>query len=550
MASPASISAFLAAAMDEIRADMGKVQVVDPAASVLRIVAHRGFDDAFLNACQNLPVNKESDWAKTLLEGRRLVIEDVEADERAGSFRAVLQAAGSRAVQSTPLIGGSGKLVGILSTHFRSVHRPGEEELSRIDLYATLLAASIEASGADKRGSEEYLPDVPDNAPFVLWEADAQGSVVSDSAGWRSFTGRTLQQCIGWNWLDAIHQEDRVRAARMWQFAVGSRRSAGIKLRLRSHTGDYRPISFTAAPLENPDGSTRGWIALGAEIGGREPVEGSAQASEQRLRRLLDTDAVGIIFFDSAGTVVDANEVFLRMTGYTREDVASGHLTWRHLTPPEYIETSEARMGRFAQTGLIGPYEQEYILKDGSRRWMLFTGRELGDGVIAEYCIDITKRIRTAEMLEKRESQLNAALAAINEAICIADLKGRPIEINEAFAVFCRFQSKEECARTITENPGLIDVFLPDGSRLEPDQWPLFRGIHGESGVDAEYILRRNDTGESWHATCNFAPIRNAAGEIVGGVVAARDVTDRKNAEDALRESERRLRMALAAAEA
>ena len=148
-------------------------------------------------------------------------------------------------------------------------------------------------------------------------------------------------------------------------------------------------LSYT--PVHAPDGSVAAVLAIGLETTSRvlaererSRTEVALRQSEQRLRRVLETDAVGVIFFNMEGLVVDANDVFIRMTGYSREDIASGQLHWRIMTPPEYVAVSEEQMERFFQTGRIGPYEKEYFLKDGSRRWMLFAGRALGDGTIAE----------------------------------------------------------------------------------------------------------------------------------------------------------------------
>lgn len=106
-------------------------------------------------------------------------------------------------------------------------------------------------------------------------------------------------------------------------------------------------------------------------------------SSEDRLKRVLDTEAVGVLFFDYSGTIIDSNDAFLRMTGYTREQVTSKTMQWRDLTPPEYMAESEEQMQRLEQTGRLGPYEKEYLMADGSRRWMNFTGRDLGDGTFS-----------------------------------------------------------------------------------------------------------------------------------------------------------------------
>ena len=77
------------------------------------------------------------------------------------------------------------------------------------------------------------------------------------------------------------------------------------------------------------------------------------------------------------------------MTGYTQADVESRTLTWRRMTPPEFVAVSEAQLDKLLKTGKIGPYEKEYICKDGSRRWIRFAGRDLGNGTIGELCVDI-----------------------------------------------------------------------------------------------------------------------------------------------------------------
>jgi two-component system CheB/CheR fusion protein len=143
------------------------------------------------------------------------------------------------------------------------------------------------------------------------------------------------------------------------------------------------------------------------DITERKLAEERLRASEERLRKVLETEAVGVLFFDETGTLIDANDVFLRMTGYAREDVESRQLTWRTLTPPEWLEVSVEQMEKLATTGHLGPYEQEYFHKDGSRSWMLFAGAGLGDGTSVEYVIDISERKRAERERELLSRELS-----------------------------------------------------------------------------------------------------------------------------------------------
>jgi PAS domain S-box-containing protein len=135
-------------------------------------------------------------------------------------------------------------------------------------------------------------------------------------------------------------------------------------------------------------------------------AETARSVADTRLQRIMDTDSVGLIILDiETGFVVNANDGFLRMVGWTREEVQSGCMTWQTLTPPEWMEVSKEQMRRLKETGRIGPYEKEYFRKDGSRRWILFAGRDLGDGTAGEYAIDITD-VKHAEAALTRNHQL------------------------------------------------------------------------------------------------------------------------------------------------
>lgn len=145
------------------------------------------------------------------------------------------------------------------------------------------------------------------------------------------------------------------------------------------------------------------------DITDRRLFERRLQLSNERLKRVLETEAVGVLFFNQDGGVIDANGVFLRNTGYTRADIETGKLTWRTMTPPEWIELSERHWEQLRDTGIIGPYEKEYFLKNGSRSWMLFSGRSLEDGTIVEFCFNINDLKQAEKAL--RESEERSRLA-------------------------------------------------------------------------------------------------------------------------------------------
>jgi len=134
-------------------ADFGTVQLYNPQIRALEIVAHRGFQQNFLEYLSRVH-DSSSACGRALEERERVIIEDVETDPRFEPHRPIAALAGFRAVQSTPLFSRSGEPLGMISTHFRQVHRPSERDLRLTDLYARPAAEMI-----DRKRREEALLD-------------------------------------------------------------------------------------------------------------------------------------------------------------------------------------------------------------------------------------------------------------------------------------------------------------------------------------------------------------------------------------------------------
>ena len=158
-----ALNEILDAAIEVTEADLGNIQLVDQ--GILRIVAHRGCRAEFLNFFREVSHDTTAACGAALVRRSRVIIEDVGSSElfRGTPAGEVLLRAGIRAVQSTPLIGSSGKVYGMLSTHFRRPCRPGQRALRYLDLLASeagrvlerLQYDEIERRGERHRASAE-----------------------------------------------------------------------------------------------------------------------------------------------------------------------------------------------------------------------------------------------------------------------------------------------------------------------------------------------------------------------------------------------------------
>jgi PAS domain S-box-containing protein len=128
---------------------------------------------------------------------------------------------------------------------------------------------------------------------------------------------------------------------------------------------------------------------------------------EGKIQRLVDANILGICIWNLDGAVVEANEAFLRMLQYARDDVISGGLRWTSLTPAEWRDQDERAVAELRSTGTFQPVEKEYFRKDGSRLPVLIGGalfEENGNEGVA-FVLDLTERKRAEQALRELESE-------------------------------------------------------------------------------------------------------------------------------------------------
>ena len=152
---------ILAAVIELLGADKGNIQLLDAEGSVLSIVVQRGFEPDFLEFFREVSATDDSACGRALRSRQRIVIEDVETDGPFEPFRAIARSAGFRSVISTPLVTPDGAPLGMVSTHFRLIHRSSQQELRRLDLYLRQACDFIQRCKLEQvlQQSEEALRD-------------------------------------------------------------------------------------------------------------------------------------------------------------------------------------------------------------------------------------------------------------------------------------------------------------------------------------------------------------------------------------------------------
>lgn len=242
--------------------------------------------------------------------------------------------------------------------------------------------------------------------------------------------------------------------------------------------------------------------------------------SEERLRRAIEIETVGVIFFRADGAVTFANDAFLRMSGYTVDDVENGLVRWDTMTPPEWMPRSNQAVDEFLALGRTTPYEKEYFRKNGSRWWGLFTATRVDDEEGVEFIIDISERKRA----EAERERLAAVVESSRDAVFGHDLDGSITDWNPAASELFGYTAAEIVGREVTT--------LVTDDHKEQILGILARVECGEDIPPFGAALVRKD-GNRVDVELRPSTVRDAGGRIVGAAAIARDATERKRLERA-----------------
>ena len=279
------------------------------------------------------------------------------------------------------------------------------------------------------------------------------------------------------------------------------------------------------------------FAAIFTDITERKLMEQALGESRDRLRAFFESDVIGILFGDVHGNIKDANEEFLRLVGYTREELSGGLVRWIDLTPPEHLPADEAHIAEAKERGACTPYEKEYIRKDGTRVWVLvgfvLVGDRREDSVA--FILDITERKRAEAAL--RESEERYRLVA--DYTYGWEYWRGPDRHYVYVSPACEPMTGYPC-EAFYADPGLFErIVYPDDLSIVLEHTHSEAGARRPTSIDFR-IIRRDGQIVWLNHLCR--PVYSQDGRWLGQRGSNIDITERKRSEQALRESEERYR--------
>ena len=279
-------------------------------------------------------------------------------------------------------------------------------------------------------------------------------------------------------------------------------------LRLLESMGRFASAAYQAAESTED---------LRLEIAARETAETAlrelANGLEGKIRRLVDSNIIGIFMWCADGRITDANEAYLRIIGCDRGDLVAGRLSWRDLTPPEWRSADDRRAAQLEAGGTAQPYEKEYLRSDGSRVPVL-VGATAFEGTPDEgvgFVLDLTDRKR----VERAYTQVQTELAHANRVATMGHLTA-------------------SIAHEINQPIGAAITYANAALNWLGRQSPNLEEVRRALGLIVEADIRAGDVIDRIRALVKKAPARKDRVEINEAILEIVELTRREMVKNAI----------------
>jgi PAS domain S-box-containing protein len=404
----------------------------------------------------------------------------------------------------------------------------------------------------ERQESEHQFRTLANSIPNLAWWANADGYITWYNGRWYEYTGTAPEQMEGWGWQSVHDPEMLPKVLEQWTASIATGQPFDMEFPLRGVDGVFRTFLTRVLPLKDSAGQVLRWFGTNTDISELKKVQDALQDSEKRYRRLFEAAKDGILILDAdTGRIDDVNPFLLTLLGYSYDalcgkhlwevgvfkDIAASKEAFKALQDNEYIRYDDLPLETINGKRIAVEFVSNVYLVDHHK-------------VIQCNIRDISeqKQIKEERKLilndvQKEKDRLQALINGISDEIWFADAQKKFTLANPS-ALHEFGLNSDANVIDIQKFAESLEVYRPDGSVRPVEEAPPFRALAGEVVKNQEEMVRTPETGEIRYRQVSSNPVRDAGGQIIGAVSVVRDITERKQAEDALRQSEDRFREA------
>ena len=353
----------------------------------------------------------------------------------------------------------------------------------------------------------ERLKTILEHAPVGIVTGNWDHRLEETNAAFQRMTGYSAEELKGMSWADLTHPDDlNANVELVDGLMQGKLQTYDFEKRYVLKDGKTIWVRVIGSRLDDEHK-----ISIIEDITERKETLERLQRNEARLRRLIESNIVGVVVARPGGEISYANHALLRMTGYSQEDLKGG-LSWRDWAPPESQFLNPAAVNEIRLAGAFHPFENELIRKDGSRLPVIIGGAATeGDEAIV-FILDLTER-RKAQAEAERLARI---VESADDAIISLSLDGAIQSWNRGAERLFGYTAEEMIGAAESV------LFSADSEReLEAVREVAKTG----KGVDHFSAMRITKSGEPKPIGVTISPLRNERGEIVGISKIGRDRT-------------------------
>lgn len=346
-----------------------------------------------------------------------------------------------------------------------------------------------EAAEQALKESEAAYKSLVESLPLNVFRKDCFGRFVSANQRFCETLGRPLEAILDHTDYDFFPEEQCDKYRRDDEHVLVSGETLeDIEAYFKPDTGEKLYVQVLKAPVYDASGRICGVQGMFWDVTERIRSEEAAHKSDVRFRKLAQSSLIGIMVAGIEGRIIDANNEFLRIVGYTREEMAAGQMRWDMLTPPDHHEADLAALAQIDKQGYCEPFEKEFFHKSGMRVPILIGAARLDDTTNECICfvIDITRQKHTEQELKAAKQQADAANQAksqflanmshevrtpMNAIIGMTELVlHSPLQPKQAEYLRMVLQSGEALLQVIND---VLDFSKVESGKLELERAPM-----------------------------------------------------------------------------